>query len=219
LKVRFELVDLLARQNSKEELLAELLPLLDEASADLPTRTRIGELFLSAGSPARAADVFQDVVRRDSRNAAAYTGLGEAEFARGNYQQARTDFLNASRLKPDDAAIRKRLELCEQIMSLDPTRRGLAPNERYQRSLKMLTLALDEMNRCARTSTPAAAQELVDAANRALQARAAEFRQNAATETNLDLTEQLWQARGKDCRSSTPNADDPLALVLAKIAQ
>jgi uncharacterized damage-inducible protein DinB len=83
----------------------------------------------------------------------------------------------------------------------------------------MLTLALDEMNRCARTSTPAAAQELVDAANRALQARAAEFRQNAATETNLDLTEQLWQARGKDCRSSTPNADDPLALVLAKIAQ
>ena len=33
LKVRFELVDLLARQNAKEELLAELLPLQDAASA------------------------------------------------------------------------------------------------------------------------------------------------------------------------------------------
>jgi tetratricopeptide (TPR) repeat protein len=209
-------VDLLARQNAKEELLAELLPLQDEASADLQTRTRIGELFLSAGSPARAADVFQDILRRDSQNAEAYSGLGEAEFARGNYQPARTDFLNASRLKPDDAAIRKRLELCEQIMSLDPTRRGLASNERYQRSLKLVALALDEINRCSRTSAP---QELVDSANKALKARVADLRQNAAAEANLDLTEQLWQARGKDCGSSVPSSDDPLALLLAKIAQ
>ncbi len=219
LKARFELVDLLARQNAKEELLAELLPLQDEASADLQTRTRIGELFLSAGSPGRAVDVFQDILRRDSRDADAYTGLGEAEFTRGNYQSARTDFLNASRLKPDDAAIRKRLELCEQIISLDPTRRGLALSERYQRSLKLVALALDEINRCLITPAPAPAQELVDAANKALKARVEELRQNAATETNLDLTEQLWKARGKDCGSSTPASDDALALVLAKIAQ
>ena len=216
LKVRFELVDLLARQNAKEELLAELLPLQDEASADLQTRTRIGELFLSAGSPARAADVFQDILRRDSENADAYAGLGEAEFALADYQAARTGFLNASRLKPDDADIRKRLELCEQIISLDPTRRGLASNERYQRSLKLVALALDEINNCSRVPAP---QELVDSANKALKARVAELRQNAATEANLDLTEQLWQARGKDCGSSTPASDDPLALVLAKIAQ
>jgi tetratricopeptide (TPR) repeat protein len=216
LKVRFELVDLLARQNAKEELLAELLPLQDEASTDLQTRTRIGELFLSAGSPARAADVFQDILRRDSENADAFAGLGEAEYARGNYQPARADFLNASRLKPEDAAIHKRLELCEQILSLDPTRRGLASNERYQRSLKLVALALDEINRCSRTS---ASQELLDSANKALKARVAELRQNAATEANLDLTEQLWQARVKECGSSRPTSDDALALVLTKIAQ
>jgi len=59
----------------------------------------------------------------------------------------------------------------------------------------------------------------VDAANKALKARVAALRQNAATEANLDLTERLWQARGKDCGSSTPGSDDPLALVLAKIDQ
>lgn len=216
LKVRFELVDLLARQNAKEELLAELLPLQDEASTDLQTRMRIGELFLSAGSPVRAADVFQDILRRDSENADAYAGLGEAEFARGNYQPARAEFLNASRLKPEDIGIRKRLELCEQILALDPTRRGLASNERYQRSLKLVALALDEINRCSSTSAP---QELVDSANKALKARVAELRQNAATEANLDLTERLWQARGKDCTPSVPASEDPLVLLLAKIAQ
>ena len=59
----------------------------------------------------------------------------------------------------------------------------------------------------------------MDSANKALKARVAELRQSAATETNLDLTEQLWQARGKDCGPSAPASDDPLALVLAKIAQ
>jgi len=212
-------VDLLARQNAKEELLAELLPLQDEASADLQTRTQIGELFLSAGSPARAAEVFREILRHDAQSPDAYAGLGEAEFARGNYPTARTHFLNASRLKPDDAAIRKRLELSEQIISLDPTRRGLASNERYQRSLKLVAWALDEMYRCSRTQAPTVATDLVDAANKALKARVRELRQNAATEGNLDLTEHLWQARGKDCGSSTPASDDPLALVLAKIDQ
>ena len=59
----------------------------------------------------------------------------------------------------------------------------------------------------------------MDAANKALKARVAELRQNAAAEANLDLTEQLWQARGKDCGSLGPASDNPLALVLAKIAQ
>ncbi|MGH9646654.1 MAG: tetratricopeptide repeat protein [Bryobacteraceae bacterium] len=219
LKARFELVDLLARQNAKAELLAELLPLQDEASFDLQTRTRIGELFLAAGSPARAADVFRDIVHRDSRNADAYAGLGQAEFASGDYQQAEADFLDASRLKPDDADIRKRLELCEQILSLDPTRRGLASNERYERSLKLVSLALDQIKPCLLTPPPGPAQELVDAANKTLKARVAELRQNAATDSNLDLAEQLWKARGKDCGSSTPASDDPLSLVLAKIAR
>jgi len=219
LKVRFELVDLLARQNAKEQLLAELLPLQSEASADLPTETRIGELFLSAGSPARAADTFRDILHRDPRNTDAYAGLGEAEFARGNYQLARADFLNASRLKPDDGAVRLRLELCDQIMSLDPTRRGLASSERYQRSLKLVSLALDELNPCLKTPAPAAATELADAAHKALKARVGELRQSAATDTNLDLSEQLWRARATDCGSSTPTSENPLALVLAKIAQ
>ena len=129
-----------------------------------------------------------------------YAGLGEAEFARGNYQTARTDFLQASRLKPDDETIGKRLALSEQILSLDPTRRGLASKERYQRSLKLVTLALDEANPCLGNAPAPANQDLLDAANKALKARVAESRQNAATEANLDLTEQLWQVRAEDLR-------------------
>jgi tetratricopeptide (TPR) repeat protein len=58
LKTRFELIDVLAERKSKEELLAQLLAVADEAPGDLKTRKRIGRLFLAAGSPSRAAEVF-----------------------------------------------------------------------------------------------------------------------------------------------------------------
>ncbi len=223
LRVRYELIDLLARQNDKEELLAELLPLQEEAPADVKTRKRIGQLFLSAGSSARAADVFQGILRRDPQDPDVYAGLGEAEFARGNYPAARSDFLEASRLKPGDKAveenIRKRLELSEQIMTLDPTRRGLTANERYGRSLKLIALALDEINQCLQRPALPAAQDVLDAANKALKARLVESRQNAVTDSNLDLAEQLWQIRSKQCGSAAPASGDALPLVLAKIAQ
>ncbi len=219
LKVRFELVGLLAQQNAKQELLAELLPLQDEAPGDLATRKRIGQLFLAAGSPARAAEVFQEILQRNSQDPDVYAGLGQAEFARGNYQAARADFLQASQLKPDDPAIAKRLALSDQILSLDPTRRGLSSKDRYQRSLKLVALVLDETNPCLGNTSVPATQDLLNAANKALKAQVPESRQNAATEANLDLTEQLWQVRVKTCAPSTPASEDPLPLVLAKIAQ
>ena len=56
LQVRFELIDLLAKRGAKEELLAELLPVQEEAPEDVATRLRLGQLYLTAGSPARAAE-------------------------------------------------------------------------------------------------------------------------------------------------------------------
>jgi|SRR5581483_706266 len=215
LKARFELVDLLAKQNAKEGLLAELLPLQEEAPKDATTRKRLGQLFLAAGSPGRAADVFRQLLRDAPRDPEAYAGLGEAEFARTNYQAALADFLEALRLKPGDTAIRRNLELCEQILSLDPTRRGLPVAERYRRSVKLVAAALDEAKSCLANSPDPAAQATLNAAARAIQAKAPESRQSAAVEPNLDLAEQLWRIREKQC----PAEAGALALVLSKIAR
>lgn len=99
-KARFELIDLLARQNAKEELLAELLPLQDAAANDLETRKKLGRLFILAGSSGQAVAIFRDVLHRDAQDADAYAGLGEAEFSNENCRSAQIDFLMAYRLKP-----------------------------------------------------------------------------------------------------------------------
>jgi tetratricopeptide (TPR) repeat protein len=216
--VRFELVNLLARQGSKEESLAELLPLLDMAPDDLELRKRLGHLFLAAGSAPRAGEIFRDILSSHPQDADAYAGLGESEFAGGNYQTAHTDFQTAANLRPSDEAIHGRLELSAEVLGLDPMRRGLSPEEQYRRSLKMLDLATAAITRCASLPSPLDS-ETIEEAQKAMENRSSPARLSDAVESNLNLAEQLWKIRQEQCKQAPTAEEEPLRLVLAKIAQ
>jgi tetratricopeptide (TPR) repeat protein len=217
LRARLELIDLLAQRNSREELLAELLPIQDQLPRDLTLRARLAGLFLQAGSPARAAVLFRGVSHDEPANAAAFAGLGEAEFAQSNYRAAQRDFQSALRLAPGDPAAGRSLDLCNELLMLDPTLRGLSREEHLRRSLKLIELTRDDATQCAGANPPPELQELLDISAKALNVRASAARQSDVADANLDLAEQLWQARQKTCKS--PTADSPLALVMARIAQ
>jgi len=216
--VRLELVNLLAQQGSKEELLAELLPLLDVAPDDLSLRTRLGHLFLAAGSAPRAAEIFRDILRKHPHDADAYAGLGEAEFAGTDYQPAHSDFQIASDLRPSDQEIRKLLDLTTQVVALDPMRRGLSSEEHYRRSLKLVDLAAAAIRRCSSGNSPLD-EEAFEEAQKALASRAKAAAMSAAVESNLNLAEELWKIRQQECRQAPTAEEDALRLVLAKIAQ
>jgi tetratricopeptide (TPR) repeat protein len=215
LQVRLELIDLLARQGDKQELLAELLPLQDE-NLDLATRTRIANLYLAAGSPGRASDMFREILHEQPTNAAALQGLGAAEFAKGNYRVARSYFLNASRLQPANPAIRKQLDLAGKVLALDPMLRGLSSHERYERSTRLLQMASQSVATCIGPAVPSDAQPLLDSAAQALSRRVRPNQENDATNANLDLAEKLYQARRKDCKQPLGDDEEAMALVLAK---
>jgi tetratricopeptide (TPR) repeat protein len=218
-KARFELIDLLVKQDAKKELLAELLPLSDEAPTHVETRKRIAHLFLLAGSPPRAADIYRQILNQQPQDPDARAGVGQAEFARANYRAAQTDFLAAARLKPDNGEIRKQLDISNQILALDPTQRGLGASERYRRSVKLVELALDGVNKCLSSPAPQAVRELTGEAQTALARTPRANQQSDAMESNLDLAEKLWQARKKECSRPATAAEEPLALVMAKLAQ
>ena len=135
--VRFELIDLLVSRNEKEGLLAELLPLQEEAPDDPATKMKLASLFISAGSPARGADLFHAVLRINPKDADAYAGLGDAEFARTNYRSALQYYETALRLRAANDHARRRVEICNQILALDPTQRALRIEEQYKRSVKL----------------------------------------------------------------------------------
>jgi tetratricopeptide (TPR) repeat protein len=216
LKVRLELIDLLAAQSSKDELLAELLAVQDQMPGDVVARLRAGRLFLAAGSPARAADVFRGVLRDQPMSADAYAGLGDSDFARGDYRAAQKDFSSAVKLNPGDQAAGKSLDLSNRVLALDPAERGINVAERFRRSRVLVQMTLDAAA-CLGPDPPPPLQKLLDDAQKTLKQRVNPAGQDEDTEARLDLAGQLWQARISGCKSP-PDPEDPLGLVLAKAA-
>ncbi len=217
-KARFELTDLLSRQNSQEALLAELLPLQSDAPDDIATKKKLGRLFIAAGSPARATEIFRDILHAQPQDPDAYAGLGEADFARGNYRTAQTEFQAALRLRPADQNIQARLALCNRVLELDPTRRGLGSVEQYRRSRQLVDLVLDDLDHCLGPAPSETTQDLIKTVRDALEKPVTAARRSAAFEQNLTWADQLWQVRKTGCKPA-PGAEEPLTLVLAMLAR
>ncbi len=178
MQARFELTSLLEKSGLKTQAIAELLA-ASGASHDHTVKKKIGQLLLNYGAPREAADVFQDVVRTDDRDAHGYAGLGQAELALENYQEARAAFQKALDRSPSDAASKEQLALSERVITLDPNARGLRAATRYDRSQELLQAEIGRFDQCQpgnKTADPArqaAADhprrgELEDAADRNL---------------------------------------------------
>lgn len=193
-QARFELIDLVARHGTPAELLAELLPLEDVPSDSTSLRVRLGRLFLRAESPARAANMFRGVLRRDPGNADAFAGMGESALALGNIRTARVDFGEAARLRPDDAVLRARLALADTALALDPTSSDLTASERVDRARRLLARTLSALERCGEASPPAA-----DSARVLLGQHAPPATKRLAYEPLLNAAVDLWAGRSAGC--------------------
>jgi tetratricopeptide (TPR) repeat protein len=213
---RFELIDLLARSNAKQELLAELLPIQDDSTNDLGQRKRIAHLFVVAGSPARAVVIFREILRRDSKDADAFVGLAEAALSLGDFATARTDLLAAQKLSPEDSInLQPRVALTDSVISLDPTQSGLSLPEQVRRSRNLLQMTLTSVRKCLGQQAPQVAAALDSATLLLVSGRSGG--QAQSVEQNLSLAEQLWGLQRSRC--APEREDGALALIHNRITK
>lgn len=191
-QARFELIDLVARHGTAPELLAELLPLEDVPADSTALRLRLGNLFLRAGSPARAANMFRGVLRREPQSADAFAGMGESALSLGNIRTARIDFSEASRLRPDDARLRARAALADMALRLDPTGAELSPAERRDRAHSLLGRTVAALVSCGEVDTPAMAGARALIAGQAT-------RNGASYDVLVNAAIDLWSGRSTRC--------------------
>lgn len=222
MSARLELADFLAANGEYQELLAELLPLREEAINNPAVEQRVARLFLLAGSPGRAADVYHSLIQHNSKDAAAYAGLGEAELQQGQYRAARAAFVSASVYNPNDALVRQRMELLNTLARIDPTPRGLTSIEKYRRSLEILQMAESALKPCAAQHETAASDELeqlLGEAENAMPSQIPAHVTNEMSEQVLGLAQKLWQTRVELCGAANSSAEEPLRLIMAKLAE
>jgi Flp pilus assembly protein TadD len=214
LAAHMELIDFLSSKSQQQELLAELISLQAEAPADATLQPRLARLFLTAGSPGRAAGVYQALVAKNPGDREALAGLGEAELENGQYREAHTAFFRAFVQNPNDSSIRARLELLNTVTTLDPTPRQLPTAEKYRRSLRILEMARASLAQCPAGGDGA---RLLAEADAVTTQKAPVRITNELAEDALAVAEKLWRARLKTCGPATP-PEEPLRLIMEKLA-
>jgi CIC family chloride channel protein len=208
---RFELAALFEKAGQKTQAIAELMAAAGQAR-DGASKKRVGELLLEYGSAHEAADQLREVVSANPLDAEAYSGLGAAELAQGNYAPALEAFRNAVRLNPSDQTAAKQAGLCERVLALDPDLPGLRAAERNRRSKEVLRGVANLIERCQPGSA------VTEAARKALTAHAPASKLDDATQENLALAARLWKARPAPCVSAG-GVDDATSRVLSRYAQ
>ncbi len=218
---RFELVDYIAKTGTHQQLVAELVQLQSDLPDDPALKQRVAELFLSAGTPRQAADLYRDVVRAQPRNAKAWAGLGEALFVQRDYANAQSAFRRATALHASDPNLNARLTWVNEYLGLDPTAERLSTAERYRRSRRLVELTLASLNSCldrgdAPASDPVA--KLVEAAQKRLASRRRVRNSEQAADDSQLLSEQLWRAKQAACPEA-PGTGTPLAALMMRLTQ
>jgi Flp pilus assembly protein TadD len=214
-EARMELVSLLGKEGAKQSLLAELISLEAESDGDENLRKRLAKLFLYAGSSARASAVYRELATRTPGDAEVFDGLGEAYLEQGQYRAAQTAFTRAATLDPKSDA-RAKLSLVTEVAELDPTPRGLTSMDKYLRSVKLLTLARNDL--AAKSPAPTTEiRELLKQADDALSQKAPRNPPNEIAERFLELAERVWKARLAAYGSNMTPEEEPLRLCMEKL--
>ncbi len=159
----------------------------------IEARQELAALLAKSGQLREAADAFREVIKADDRDASAFAGLGQADLALENYQDARDAFEKAVERNPSDEASKKGLALSERILALDPDARGLRVAARYERSKELLREEVMQFEQCQPGSNAS------DAAKKALGSHPRRGALEDSAEMNLSLAEDLWKQGQKLC--------------------
>ncbi len=220
---RMELIDLLARKNQKQELLAELISIEAESPASDDIQKRLGKLFLLAGSPARAAGVYAALIGKNPKDIAAYEGMGNAELGQNQYGAAHEAFLGAYLRDPNNASVRAHLQTLNMATELDPTLRRLTSAEKYRRSIRILEMTRATLDQCLAKNAPGNSgsseenRQLFQTADATLAQKEPAHVTNEIAEGVLSVAEKLWHAEKTKCEGDASD-QDALNLIMRKLA-
>ncbi|HEX4749708.1 MAG TPA: tetratricopeptide repeat protein [Bryobacteraceae bacterium] len=222
IQTRLELIEFLTQRGKQNEILAELLPLQEQVAKNAGLQPEVARLFLIAGSPGRAADVFHQLIRAQPKDFTNYAGLGEAELALGDFRAAHNAFANALARNSKNPTLKERLEFANLLSNLDPTVRWLSAQDKYSRTVQILQMASTDLTQCL-TNHPQsgndATTQLLSKAQTALSSSPPKQQVNEVAESNLNLAQQIWRTRVSACGSGAAPDEEALPLIMDKLAQ
>jgi CBS domain-containing protein len=210
----FESAELFAQEGDVRQAAGQLLQLAG-TEKDPATLKRIGQRLLALDAPEQATQVFRQVTQGAPGDIEAHIGLGQTALARSDYRGARAEFQRVLALAPGSVEGQAGAALAEQVLSLDPTTRGLSSRDRYERAHALLVATVAVVESCPATSPPGEAAALAADAKRLLATNARRGAVGEATDLIVQCAMALWGQVAPDCPARAKA--DALVRVFARV--
>jgi chloride channel protein, CIC family len=197
-------VSLLAVTGKKDEAVSLLQALIEQQGGDSAIAKRAAQKVREIGSPEQIEQAYVSLTAHFPADAGVWLALGDARYATGKDRQALDAYRKALAVDPGNAKAQRAVQLTEQILSLDPTRRGLSLRERAGRWNILLQRVVDAADACGVTQEMTAARQLLNQRTTSLE----------ATDRKMDAALAIWHNTRDSCRT-----DPVLEQVISKIRE
>ncbi len=195
---------LLAESERRGEAVSLLLSMIGRRGDDPTLGRRAAEMVKEYGSPEQVEEAYAALAGHFPADAGAWMGLGDARLAEGKDALALEAYRRAAKADPANAEAQNAAARVEEILRLDPTRRGLPARERARRWDAILSRVVEATRECEPIP------ELAQAAN-LLKRRAVTIE---VTDQKMEMAIRIWKGAGSACRK-----DAVLAHILSKVAE
>jgi predicted Zn-dependent protease len=209
--LRFELADLLARHNAREQLASEVV-LLESRPGDPAQEAHLARLQLAAGQWNRADSLYRTLLQSKPDDPELLAGLGRAEFGTGKYLAAERTLRRALDAGLRDPEASREFAVATEVNDLDPTLRRLSPKERHRRAHELVLNLLSALRACS-TRT-----KFLNDWQRVVETHKGQNRPLALAEADVDIFERLWLDRDRIC-SKDLEMPESIRLLAAELAK
>jgi predicted Zn-dependent protease len=195
---------LLSAAGRRGEAASILLSMIEQHGDDPAIAKQAAEAIKTTGTPEQVEQAYAALASHFPADPGVWLRLGDVRLAAEKELPALDAYRHAAEADPDNAESRRTVARVEEILDLDPTRRGLSVRERARRCDRILQRVVDAAAACGASPEIEQAQAL-------LKKRAVSLE---VTDQKMAAALGIWKAAPAPCRT-----DAVLTHVLSKIRE
>jgi len=201
---QLEYAGLLRDAGRRSEAISFLLSMIEQRGDDPALAKKAADMVKTIGTPEQAEEAYAALANHFPADASVWLRLGDARFAAGKDALALDAYRRAAKIDPENTYAHQTAARVEDVLRVDPTRRGLSVRERARRWDEIFRRVLAAVAACGPSPE-------VEKAKPLLRKRAVSLE---VSDQKMETALSIWKGAAASCKT-----DAVLTHVLAKLAE
>ncbi len=203
-RTQFDYAALLSDTGRRGEAISLLLAMIEQNGDDPAIGKKAADMVKAIATPEQSEEAYSMLAKRFPADSSVWLRLGDTRFAADKDRPALEAYRRAVKADPENTDAQRAVARVEDVLSLDPTRRGTSVGERARRWDEILRRMLTAVARCGQSPETEKAKPLLK--KRAFTLEVSDQKMEAAL--------RIWQSAAPSCKT-----DAVLSHIMSKLRE